>query len=354
MLGQAFTSVSELLSAQENDSRDWHCAAIYGHTKQSKLFPLTGAEYGILEEMDVRTVSQIYGINDLTGDLDVSENEALIQALPTPLLQFKIRELVKALRHLPRRDKRHVTRSQATNLFNQDSNMSRTNGRIARAQKDAKIKTAPLYQTRRRDQVYVPDLNTFHDSYKVLKLAAIPSKTKETTFQILNRTIWTNNKAYKSRMADTPNCERCGGIETMEHLLHNCEHYSVLVWHELGQIFTDTLMAIVGRHIARIELTPKEIIFNKPHPFLLLHLPEEKDRTMIIILVQEIKRDIVYRRMNMPLDPTRATPQVRIQAHLLSVLKKLQSLYSYQGIQQDSPPLILLNKMIDTSFNRVP
>jgi hypothetical protein len=46
-------------------------------------------------------------------------------------------------------------------------------------------------------------------------------KTKETAFQILNRTTWTNNKAQKSGPRGNPNCDYCGKIETIVHLIHN-------------------------------------------------------------------------------------------------------------------------------------
>jgi hypothetical protein len=51
--------------------------------------------------------------------------------------------------------------------------------------------------------------------YKLLYHPVLTSsKTKETIFQILNRTIWTNNKAFKSARRQDPNCDL--GAETLK------------------------------------------------------------------------------------------------------------------------------------------
>jgi hypothetical protein len=67
----------------------------------------------------------------------------------------------------------------------------------------------------------------FSTPYKVISLAFLPSKTKETTFQTLNSTILTCNKAFKSGMAPDPTS--CKEPETMEHLLYACENYSAKI-----------------------------------------------------------------------------------------------------------------------------
>jgi hypothetical protein len=58
---------------------------------------------------------------------------------------------------------------------------------------------------------------------------------------------------------------------------------------------------------------------------------------MTIHLVQEIKRDIIYRRMNTNANQQRRNP-TRICAHLLSTIKKTISLLAYQRTRnfQDS------------------
>jgi hypothetical protein len=50
----------------------------------------------------------------------------------------------------------------------------------------------------------VPRKGTFLNAYKVLSLSMLPSKMKETTFWVLNRTIWIRNKAFKSGLTPYP------------------------------------------------------------------------------------------------------------------------------------------------------
>jgi hypothetical protein len=93
------------------------------------------------------------------------------------------------------------------------------------------IGVTPAYQTRIRDGIAIrPDQRAFTSAYNLLHLPLITFKTQETAFQNLNRTTWTNNKAFKSRRTLDPNCERCGRVETMEHLLCECEYYSECLW----------------------------------------------------------------------------------------------------------------------------
>jgi len=64
---------------------------------------------------------------------------------------------------------------------------------------------------------------------------------------------------------------------------------------------------------------------------------------MTIHLVQEIKRDIIYRRMNTNVNQQGRNP-TRIRAHLLSTIKKTISLLAYQGTRnvQDSVNFLTL------------
>jgi hypothetical protein len=98
--------------------------------------------------------------------------------------------------------------------------MSSSYRKILRNIKDSTIKIAPAYQTRRQDGVYYPTTETFNKAYNIIQLSSLPSKTKETSFQILNRTIWTNNEAFKSGARENQDCKYCRQVETMEHLIH--------------------------------------------------------------------------------------------------------------------------------------
>jgi hypothetical protein len=132
----------------------------------------------------------------------------------------------------------------ASLLLRGESNISRHYRKTNRVIKDASLGTAPAYLTRRKDRVFYPTAETFNNAYNIIGMNSLPSKTKETAFQILNCTTWTNNKAFKSGKRDNPNCDYCGQPETIEHLLHNCEEYSAEVWTELGH----SLIAALTTH----------------------------------------------------------------------------------------------------------
>ncbi len=188
----------------------------------------------------------------------------------------------------------------------------------------------------------------------VLSLPFFSSKTKEVAFQILNRTIWTNNKAFKSGMCDSPQCYRCEDIETIEQLLYLCPNYAVKLWVEFGHTLTHTITQYSNEYTARIELTPKEIIFNKPHPAIMLPVSYKLVRYAIHVLIQKIKRDLFFRRMQLNKPLRQEVPKIRMQAHLLSFIRKLTSLLEYQGIVQNRAPLLFLKVLTDTIDSNVP
>ncbi len=118
---------------------------------------------------------------------------------------------------------------------------------------------------------------------------------KEIIFQVLNRTIWTRNKAFKSELTPDPTCLRCEAPETMEHLLYICDYYSAKIWVLLGRALTLSLSRNMGEYIPTIVLTLLELVFNKPHPSILLHLLNSNTRKVVILQLQEVKGDIFLR-----------------------------------------------------------
>jgi hypothetical protein len=106
----------------------------------------------------------------------------------------------------------------------------------------------------------------------------------------------------------------------MEHLLYCCEHYYGKTWDLAGKSLTLARSHHSGEYIPAVVLTPLEIVFNKPHPSILLHIPDATTRKVLILLLEEIKRDIVYRQAQLQ-EPRRCEElHPRIQAHLVSVI----------------------------------
>jgi hypothetical protein len=300
---------------------------------------------------NILTVGQLFSETD-TGGIGRIINTPLVDRLADtagPWLRTKLISLVNNInqQQLPERDKFAVAETTGSLLLKGDKHLSQLHRSNVANKLSKQIGTAPSYQTRVRDGVYHPDRQTFTDAYKVLNLAIIPSKTKEVAFEILNRTVWTNNKAFKSHLVDSPDCQLCGQTENMEHLLHNCPHYSEKVWAEASEALTAGLRQLTGADVAQLHFTPREIIFNSIHPSIQLHVQDSKTQQALILLVQEIKRNIIYRRMN-PSTSTRngAVEMLRIRAHLLSTIKKTLSFLEYQGIRGNLAAQTMLRSMI--------
>jgi hypothetical protein len=151
-------------------------------------------------------------------------------------------------------------------------------------------------------------------------------------FQILNRTICTNNKVFKSRMRPDPNCERCNKVETIEHLLCDCEYYSEPLWSKPAEGLTMLFNDVSSDRVPRVESVQTNIIFNIPHPSLLLHIHEKTSRNAILLLIQEVKQDIIFRRMNLPPSLQWTTGPRRLAAHLNSTIRRLRSYLQYIGL----------------------
>jgi hypothetical protein len=133
-------------------------------------------------------------------------------------------------------------------------------------------------------------------------------------------------------MRPDPNCERCGKTETMEHLLCECENYSEPLWSKLAEALTRLLSDISIDEVPRVDLDQTNVIYNIPHPSLLLHIHDNASRNALL-LIQEIKRDIVYRRMNMPPSAQKVTDPRRLPAHIDSAVWSfgLRSYLQYIG-----------------------
>ncbi len=83
LFSQPFQAMAKLLRLHEKDHKTWHMAAIDGHSKFNKLFPLSRNEANHLQAMNIITVSHLYETDDL-GNLRNCPNVA--QRVPTPIL----------------------------------------------------------------------------------------------------------------------------------------------------------------------------------------------------------------------------------------------------------------------------
>jgi hypothetical protein len=301
MMGMAFQAIAGYLVKLEDSPEDWHLSPIRGHSKVHKLFPFYPADLATLETLRITTVSQVFDTH-LSGRIDKTASPELLVSLASyPTLQHKVQVFTRAFLHHPFHNKYACPRTHLAALMNLDTNLSRLYKLKCRKELDSTIEVAPAYRTRIRDNIAIrPSQRMFNNAFHALRLPIITSKTRETAFQILNLTVWTNNKAYKSKMRLDPNCDRCGKMETMEHLLCECENYSEPLWNKLADMLTQQFRVISQDDAPRVDLGQTNIIFNIPHPSILRHVRDKESRNALLLLVQEIKRDIIYRRMNLP------------------------------------------------------
>jgi hypothetical protein len=70
--------------------------------------------------------------------------------------------------------------------------------------------------------------------------------------------------------------------------------------------------------------------YNLQHPasFPSVYIPDKETCNVMLLLVQEIKRDIIYRRMNLPQSAQQVTHPQRLIAHLDSSIHRLHSYLS--------------------------
>jgi hypothetical protein len=118
----------------------------------------------------------------------------------------------------------------------------------------------------------------------------------------------------------------------MEHLLCECEFYSEPLWNKLAESLTMLQNDVSTDEVPPIELGQTNIIFNIPHPSLILHVHDKSSRNAILLLIQEVKQDLIYRRMNLPPSAQQVTDPRRLAAHLDSTICRLRSYLQYIGL----------------------
>jgi hypothetical protein len=141
--------MADYLTRLEDSPEDWHLAPIRGHTKFSKLFPLYPADIATLEVQRITTVLQIFETH-LSGRLDKSISLELINSLASnPILQHKLKALMRALLQQPFLNKYSCPRSNLAILANLDINLSRRYRIKNREILDTAIRAAPAYHSGR-------------------------------------------------------------------------------------------------------------------------------------------------------------------------------------------------------------
>jgi len=191
-----------------------------------------------------------------------------------------------------------------------------------------RIGMASAYNKRLRDRVDVPLKEEFNSAFLVVKHKYLPLKTKDNSFQTLNRTIWTNSKAFKSGQREDDKCRFCGNTETMEHMYYLCQHYSNLQW-ELLASAVSVVVKKVNMNASNIYITYRNIIFNTPIKNLFHYVKDKDVNIMMAMLVHQICRKIYAFRTSSDETMDGEIHIVRRAAHLLETLQKMLSYLNY-------------------------
>jgi hypothetical protein len=139
----------------------------------------------------------------------------------------------------------------------------------------------------------------------------------------------------------------------MEHMLCECLYYAQLLWIRLGEVITKYLNTVSMDYVPKVEYSQLNIIFNVPHPSLIIHIPDKLSRNTLLILTQEIKRDIIYRRLNLPPSANQATDPQRLAAHLNSTFQRLHSYLQYIGLAKYAKATQMLQEMMDINLDNL-
>ena len=186
-------------------------------------------------------------------------------------------------------------------------------------QEDRLLPGPPSFFTRRKDGYSLPPLHVYMAGYKTCMSLDMPSKTKEVTFNTLNRQIWTNQKGHFMAVnrgeEQSSKCVLCDKTENTMHLLFECEKYSELVWYHMTRL------------IQQLYSNPNIVIhaYNVMYCVANMSVPQ-KHRSDFQVLIEETKRDIIRRhflRIQTPsLSKVKYNKQ-KILAHIILTCNKI-------------------------------
>ena len=189
ILSQAYQACATLQKLQETDKETWGNCPIYGHSKESVLFPFTPADKIILQEKGLITVSQIFetGQNGMLTRAPRAELRGMLTNFPR--LQLKLSLLHKTVKQVNFSEQWPRTNTNIHMIFSSYKNASVIHKKIATAAADNNIKAPPALATQIKDGKDYVLLPEFINAYRLIKKPLLCAKTKENSFQTLNRTI---------------------------------------------------------------------------------------------------------------------------------------------------------------------
>ena len=351
LLSQAFNSTSKLLQLLENQPNSSLYAPICGHSLSPELYRLKSKDIMPLQESGLFTVSQLFVMSGHSLEPKFNRSILTLHSIQNNFwLQTRLEKLAdEIIRHSPFLPNQAPNIKTTLSLLVQEKNLSQVYKKLCTIIRDSVIAVPPAYSTRQRDGIPVPALDDFINAYKVLDNHILSSKTKENAFQTLNRTLWTRNKAHKSRMQADSLCPYCQLPETMEHLLADCDAYSGPRWENIATNMTIAIRQYTNNFTASVPLTYKTILFHQEIPtFKTYKLPIEV-RQATQLLIHEIRRHIYRKVVEKTNEEFRQINPQTISSHNQSVIRKVISYLTYISPLKWKEAVVFLNLIYNNS-----
>jgi len=324
---QACHAMARLIEIEELGDETWGQQAIYGHSKDN-IFEINNNEAMVLFQKNIIMVEQLFQIDNmhvLTREFSTQVDNDIDDY---PQIKTKLKNLHLKLKHLVNQHQKRFGTMRIQKHMQSKYNLSKIYKQIIRDTLSKEIKYPPALKTRQNEGIAVVGKKEFIMAYKIVRNTMISSKTKEIAFQILNRTLWTNNKAFKSGIAEDNKCPRCNQTETIEHLVANCDNYSYKIWEQLGIIITEYVRKQITE-TSQITVDYKTIFYNKESADIQRKIKDKQKMKILELLVQEVKRDI-YRKRNKCSDIKKEeVHEIRRWAHLNQNVKKVKQYLQY-------------------------
>ncbi len=335
LLSQAFAAVSKLLVLLERKPDNMLYLPICGHSLSPELYKLTSADALLLQESGLFTVSQLFSTSDRYTLLSTFNSTIpTLHSIQNKMwLITKLQKLHEKLVAFPQLSLQNNSASYLSilSILINGQNLSQLYKKLTCLERDQAISVPPAYLTRLNDNIPTIPLQDFKKSYDIVSHPLLSSKTKEIAFQTLNRTLWTNNKAFKSGIHNTPLCPFCQQTETMEHLLADCDEYSGPRWENLSKCMTSALREYMTSSSAAAPLTYRSIFFHQEIPTLRTYKLPINIRQSIQLLIHETRRHIYNRRISSTIDndAPRTMTIHSVLAHNALVTNKVISYLKY-------------------------
>ena len=293
-LKDALIFLSKLIEKLEKDQLFWSASSLRSSIHNVLWFRFNNNQLKVLDELNLTCIGQLYLNSDILkqryGTLFDTQIDYLINNISKPYNCNRI-----------------STASHVIIVLNTYKEEKRFRPKIILKKEYKKryehmYKNAPSLKTRIRDQLFIIDEKSLKEAYSKSLKMPLSTIYRSFNFQILNRTLFTAEKAFKCRINDNDKCIKCNDKEDTSHLLIDCDNYAYIIWTELN-----SCVKIISTN-AKESISWKNIIFHKTIKGI-----EKEDMQQLLILIQILKFSIYSKRKEIF-----RFSEIRIRAHLIS------------------------------------